>query len=70
MYMQEVCVVPQSAAITAVDAYSHPLVGSIATGRSEIAALALWLLAERHAKGPNPLVQSLPVRTLQLAPRM
>ena len=65
---QEVCVVPQSAAITAVDAHNHPLVGSIAKGRSEIAALALWLLAERNAPaaGPNLLVQSLPVRISSL----
>eukprot|EP00898_Chlorokybus_atmophyticus_P001556 jgi/Chlat1/2400/Chrsp17S02659 len=38
--------VPEHLCITAADARSHPTIGPVATGRSEIVALALWLLAE------------------------
>lgn len=39
--------IPESVAITSVDAEKHPLVGEIAKECSELVALALWLLAER-----------------------
>lgn len=59
-----VCELPQDAAITAVDASNHPVIGGVASGRSEIAALALWLMAERISPSSTsgPLIQALPVR--------
>lgn len=63
--MQEICVIPQTAAITSVDAASHPVIGSVASGRSEIASLALWLMAERQAPTSSfsIFVDALPVRS-------
>jgi hypothetical protein len=62
--MQEICLIPQTAAITSADAAEHKVVGPIAVGRSEIASLALWLMAERQAptSASSKLVQALPVR--------
>ena len=61
--LQEVCELPQAAAVTSVDASNHPVVGDVASGRSEIAALALWLMAERISPASKlaPFVQALPV---------
>lgn len=68
--LQVVCELPQSAAVTSVDASNHPIVGGVASGRSEIAALALWLMAERIAPVSSlaPLVKALPVRTTTQPP--
>eukprot|EP00892_Ulva_mutabilis_P004342 jgi/Ulvmu1/227/UM001_0231.1 len=62
---QVVCELPQTAAVTSVDAASHPVVCDAASGRSEIAALALWLLAERISplSAFAPFIEALPEAT-------
>jgi len=57
---------PESVAITSIDAEKHPLVGEAAKECSELVALALWLMAERAAGGASaygPLLAALPHAT-------
>ncbi|GBF87903.1 histone-lysine N-methyltransferase [Raphidocelis subcapitata] len=62
-------VVPESAAITSIDAEQHPLIGEAAKSCSELVALALWLLAERAtvaaggSSAYGPLLAALPAAT-------
>ncbi|KAI8470254.1 MAG: rubisco small subunit N-methyltransferase [Monoraphidium minutum] len=61
--------IPESVAITAIDAEKHPVVGGVAKGCGELVALALWLMAERAAAASGgggayaPLLAALPEST-------
>jgi hypothetical protein len=59
-------VIPESVAITSIDAENHPVVGEAAKGGGELVGLALWLMAERAAGGASPyapLLAALPEST-------
>lgn len=59
--------VPESMAITSVDAEAHELIGPVAAGCSELIALTLWLMVERARGGASQwsgLLQTLPEMTL------
>jgi hypothetical protein len=57
---------PESLAVTSIDAEKHELVGPIAAGVSQLIGITLWLMAER-AKGAGSawatLLQTLPDST-------
>jgi histone-lysine N-methyltransferase SETD3 len=58
--------VPESLAVTAIDAEKHDLVGPIAAQCSELVGLTLWLMAERARGSGSPwcqLLQTLPHST-------
>lgn len=57
---------PESLAVTSIDAEKHELVGPIAKGVSELVGITLWLMAERAAGSSSPwseLLQTLPDST-------
>ncbi|KAK9824456.1 hypothetical protein WJX72_010403 [[Myrmecia] bisecta] len=57
---------PGDLAITGVDADNHPLISTVAEGRSELVKLALWLMAERSqgaASSWAPFLAALPQRS-------
>lgn len=56
--------IPESLAVTSVDAERHTLVGPVAQSCSELVALTLWLLAERSVGAESswaPLLATLPL---------
>lgn len=62
---QVVFEIPGDICVTAEDASEHPVVGELAQSRSEVVALALWLMAERSNESSSPwhpYIKSLPVR--------
>ncbi|GFR43931.1 hypothetical protein Agub_g5069, partial [Astrephomene gubernaculifera] len=59
--------IPEQLAVTSLDACQHPAVGPLAAQLGELAALALWLLAERAAGADSQhagLLATLPSATL------
>lgn len=64
---QVILSIPESLAVTQIDAEKQELVGEVAGASSELIALTLWLMAER-AKGPasaySGLISMLPVGAL------
>ncbi|KAG2498938.1 hypothetical protein HYH03_003128 [Edaphochlamys debaryana] len=64
---EAVMTIPEKLAITRVDAEAHDLVGALAAECSELTALTLWLVAERHrgaASQHAALLGTLPESTL------
>jgi hypothetical protein len=59
--------IPESVAVTSIDAEKHPLVGPIAQECSELVAITLWLMAERSSSSGSSwsaLLAALPEQTM------
>ncbi len=59
--------IPESVAVTSIDAEKHPLVGPVAQECSELVAITLWLMAERSSNGSSSwsaLLAALPEQTM------
>lgn len=62
-----VLTVAEDVAITRIDAEQHEVVGAVAAESSELVALTLWLMAERHAGAASPshaFISTLPAATM------
>lgn len=66
LLLQVVMEIPESVAVTSIDAEKHPLVGPIAQECSELVAITLWLMAERSSSGSSwsALLAALPEQTM------